>query len=438
MVSMLSSLFRRVVLAAALLGLAVSPVQAGLLEYVKKPEPKFAWKLKEKTVSEGATVYDIELTSQEWQKIVWKHQLQVYQPKDVKPNATMLVYNTGGTAKVDTILFGMDLAKKVQAPVAILYGIPNQPIFDKKEDALIAETFVRYLDTKDEDWPLLFPMVKSVVKAMDALQAFSKEEWKTEIKSFIISGASKRGWTAWLTGASDARVKAIAPLVIDTLSMLDQLKHQKESFGDYSEMIHDYVERGLAPIPKTAMGLKLWEMVDPYFYRDRLTMPKLLINGNNDPYWTVDALNLYWKGLKGDKYVTYVPNAGHDLRQGGKDGDRTRAVNALAAFARCQIADKAMPKLLWKHDDDKKGLRLTITADVQPKAARFWVATAKTRDFRKSEWKEQQVELGKGSITGLVTPPEAGFLAFYGELDYEIDGIKYTLSTQIRVAGKEK
>src|SRR5947209_13897237 len=147
MVSPLPCRVRPTVLAVTLLALAASPLQAGLLEYVKKPEPKFAWKLKDKTVTDGATIYDLELTSQEWQKILWKHQLQVYQPKDVKPNATMLVYNTGGRANVGTIFFGMDLAKKIQAPVAILYGIPNQPLFDKQEDALIAETFVRYLDT---------------------------------------------------------------------------------------------------------------------------------------------------------------------------------------------------------------------------------------------------------------------------------------------------
>src|SRR5581483_12389999 len=111
---------------------------------------------------------------------------------------------------------------------------PNQPLLDgKREDALIAETFVRYLKTGDGDWPLLFPMVKSLVRAMDALQEFAKQELKVEIRRFIVSGGSKRGWTTWLTGATDPRVTAIAPLVIDTLNMREQMPHQLKSFGAY-------------------------------------------------------------------------------------------------------------------------------------------------------------------------------------------------------------
>ena len=49
---------------------------------------------------------------------------------------------------------GLELARKINAPVAILYHIPNQPLLEGKlsEDDLIAETFVRYLKTKDENW----------------------------------------------------------------------------------------------------------------------------------------------------------------------------------------------------------------------------------------------------------------------------------------------
>ena len=74
------------------------PARAGLAEYVKKPEPKYSWKLKEKIKSEQGTIYDMHLTSQVWHDITWEHQLQVYQPNDVEPNGTMLIYNTGGAA----------------------------------------------------------------------------------------------------------------------------------------------------------------------------------------------------------------------------------------------------------------------------------------------------------------------------------------------------
>src|SRR5437016_2578100 len=89
------------VLECALLLVATSPLsgRAGLLEYVQKPDDSFAWKLNEKiNVPGGGVVYDLELTSQTWHDITWKHQLQIYQPKGVQPNRNMLVYNTGGKA----------------------------------------------------------------------------------------------------------------------------------------------------------------------------------------------------------------------------------------------------------------------------------------------------------------------------------------------------
>lgn len=412
----------------------------GLRNYVARPETVYRWELREKTTRDDSTVYDLHLVSQDWQGIVWEHQLQVYQPQSAKPAATMLLWNQGGRASESSIVFGLELAKKIGTPVAFLYGIPKQPLFEgKKEDALIAETFVRYLETKDERWPLLFPMVKSLVKAMDALQAFSEQEWKLRVKSFIVTGASKRGWTTWLTAASDSRVKAIAPMVIDTLNMKAQGPYQLKSFGHYSEQIRDYTERGLVPTPETAEAQRLWAMVDPWIYRERLTLPKLIINGANDPYWTTDSLNLYWDDLKGDKWVTYVPNAGHNLEQHGENGekDRTRAMNTLAAFAKHTIRDNPMPQLKWKHDNVSDQARLTVESDHAPKAARLWIASAPTRDFRLARWEDQALASGK-SVIGKVAPPTTGCIAFFAELDFEIDGLTHHLSTQMRILESAK
>jgi PhoPQ-activated pathogenicity-related protein len=421
-------------LCAVLLAWA-APARADLADYVKKPDDAFSWKLKEKDDVNGNRIYGIDLVSQKWHDITWDHHLYVYLHRDAKPGRTMVLMDTGGL-KTGAHVVGMELSRQCQAPVAVLYDIPKQPLFGgKTEDALIAETFVRFLETKDDTWPLLFPMVKSVVKAMDALQAFAKEEWKEPVKDFIVTGGSKRGWTAWLTAVTqDVRVKAIAPMVIDTLNMVEQMKYQRESFGRPSAMVHDYVERGLVPLPDTDEARRLWRMVDPYSYRDKLTLPKLLILGNNDPYWTTDALNLYWDGLKGDKWVTYVPNAGHNLQQ-DKNPDRARALGSLGAFVRHLIADKPMPKLTWKHDDAEGQLRLTVTASPGPKAARLWVAKAPTRDFREAKWEGRDAKLREDGVVGTVEPPAEGCLAFYGDLEYEIGGLKYHLCTQIRIAG---
>src|SRR5205085_4291061 len=98
-----------------------------------------------------------------------------------------------------------------------------------------------FLKTGDTTWPLLAPMAKSAVRAMDATQEATKKEWGLDIATFTITGASKRGWTTWLTGAVDDRAIAIAPMVIDMLNMSPHTKLQKESFGGKSsEQIDDY------------------------------------------------------------------------------------------------------------------------------------------------------------------------------------------------------
>src|SRR5690606_11987499 len=129
--------------------------------------------------------------------------------------------------------------------------------------------------------------------------------------------------------------------------------HQLETWGEYSEQIADYTSKGLVQVMFDKPEIPLWRWVDPYTYRSKLTLPKLIINGTNDRYWTVDALNLYWDDLPGEKHVRYVPNAGHGL-----DGGREGALTTLAVFTQHVAQNRPLPKLKWDHTADADQLRL--------------------------------------------------------------------------------
>jgi PhoPQ-activated pathogenicity-related protein len=423
----------------ATLGLITSPASADLESYVSKPEAAFEWQLQKKldTPNSADHIYDFRFVSQVWQGQPWRHQLQIYQSANSSPGATMFLWVTGGRAAPEAISLGVELARKSKAPVAFLYDVPNQPLLEGslREDDLIAETFVRYLKTQDENWPLLLPMVKSVAKGMDVLQAFGKKNWHTPIDKFIVAGASKRGWTTWLTAAVDNRVSAIAPVVIDVLNMRAQMPRQLQAFGAYSSRLAAYSSRGLLPIPETPAGERLLRLVDPWTYRDRLTMPKFIINGTNDFYWTTDALNLYWEGIPRNKWVRYVPNAGHNLRRQDREPREqlNDLVTSLAAFSRHQSTNTPLPSLRWSHENVNGKLRLSVDSSPLPIAARLWVAHSETTDFRSAQWYQQEMRTSDGKIIGEVLPPQTGREAFFGELDYEIAGLRYHLSTQMRL-----
>ena len=402
---------------------------AELDDYVKAPDPAFSWKQTSNHTTPAGTIHSIDLTSQVWQGITWKHALTIYEPTELTYKDTVLLFIVGGStgSKPDDgdHKLAFTLTKTTGARVAVLHQVPNQPLLgNRKEDDLISETFVRYLETKDKNWPLLFPMVKSAVRAMDAVGAWAKERGQGEVTRFVVTGGSKRGWTTWLTGAADHRVIAIAPMVIVMLNMGLQGPNQIDVWGQYSEQIDDYVKRGLMERAKTAEGAELWKMVDPYTFRDRLTLPKMLINGANDRYWTLNAIDLYWNGLKGTKYVVELPNAGHGL-----EVHRDWALNGLGAFFRYQVTGRSMPTVSWTTESPASGDgRLIIHADPAPRSARLWTATAPSRDFRDSKWTDSPLECGT-TLTADLVKPASGYGAAFADLEYQIDGVPYHLTT---------
>lgn len=415
-----------------------------LAEYVAKPDASYQWK-KIREGSQGPTEYaELILTSQTWRGIVWKHQLFIIKPSTVSADAKHALLFIGGGNWRDELadekaevrlpreaLLLATVAEQLKSPVAILLHVPQQPIFEgKTEDAIISYTFEEYFKSQDTEWPLLLPMVKSAVRGMDAVQDFCSSKWSLKLGAFTVSGGSKRGWTTWLTAATDPRVTALAPMVIDMLNLAPQMKHQVATWGRPSEMVADYTQRGLHRLLETPRGKSLLSIVDPYSYREQLTQPKLIVLGTNDPYWPLDALNLYWEGLTGPKHILYIPNNGHGLR------DLPRLVGGLTALHQSVAQGRDLPKLDWQFTEADGKLRLVVKSDAKVERVEAWTASSMTRDFRPSTWKSQPADRqGDAHVCELVVP-DKGCAALFGEVVFAGENkSSYYLSTNVRIVG---
>ena len=170
-------------------------------------------------------------------------------------------------------------------------------------------------------------------------------------------------------------------------------------------------------------------MVDPFSYRSRLTQPKLLIHGTNDPYWTVDASQKYWDDLEGPKYMLTLPNVGHNL-----GNEKLRAYLTLSAFVKKAFRGGNWPKIDWKSATDASGKEtLTTTCEIPARKAKLWTATSSSKDFRKATWTSTDLPAGGDgrSFEASVPKPDEGHVAYYMELEFEADGQVFPLTTQV-------
>ena len=432
------TMLNKIALTVALLLIPVfiiaAEVPKELDAYLALPDDSFRWEIIEKNEASNERTFLVELTSQTWQGIPWKHYFLVAIPNRVAntDNALLLIGGSSmGRRPSDGDRTQIRLLAEASGMcAALLLQVPNQPLFGNyREDALIGETLLRALETKDATWPLLFPMTKSAIKAMDAVQQVLKQEKQFEIKGFVVAGASKRGWTTWLTAASgDKRVVAIVPMVIDNLNIREQMKYQIETWGAFSPSIHDYTDRNLVQIDDSSASefeKHLWDMTDPYAYRDRLVLPKLLIHGTNDPYWTVDATKFYFDDLPGVKYILTLPNAGHGL-----DGQQLKAAQTAAAFAKHAARGDALPTMKWKLAESDTGYEVDIETDIVVRNARLWTARSETKDFRQARW--SSTALTKEELGAVfIFKPQSGHIAFFVELESISDGLPFSLTTQV-------
>ena len=425
----------------------VNAGRTALDDYVAAPDDTYSWKILSKQSAGGMTAYIIDLKSQTWltedevNRTVWQHWLTVVKPDGAKADTGMMFINGGSNGKAPPKTpnpIAMQVALATQSVVATVSMIPNQPLVfhqdgtQRVEDDLIGYTWDQYLKTGDDMWPARLPMTKAVVRAMDAVQELSATEefGGPKVESFVVAGGSKRGWTTWTTAVVDTRVKAIAPIVIDVLNANVSMQHHYSAYGFWAPAIGDYVRHKIVHRRFEPRYQELLQLVDPFAYRDRLALPKCIINATGDQFFLPDSSQFYFDDLVGEKHLCYVPNGDHSL-------DNTNAIDTLAAFHYAIVHDVRRPEFSW---DFPSVNEIRVQPVTKPTKVLLWQATnPKDRDFRVDTigraYKEQELDRVSGdTFVAKVEEPTAGWTAFFVQLEFDVGAPKpIRFSTPVRV-----
>lgn len=422
---------------AAMLAFSAPVARSGALEdYVQRPDPAYSWSLFHEEGGLLARYYFLRLTSQRWldetqvDRPLWVHELRAALPRalfcgdSARTSKTAVLIISGGRNKPEaefsrspSTLSGV-VARSFCRPVFELRQVPNQPLLfagetaTRKEDGVIAYSFDRFLRESPGDWPVQLAMVKSAVQAMNAIQEFTRQRGDiVDIEDFVVIGASKRGWTAWLTAAVDPRVRAVIPVSIDMLNLPQQFPQHFGCYGDYAPALADYKAFDIACRVNSRRGAELLQVVDPYAYRARLMLPKLVLNSAGDEFFVSDSWRFYFNGLSGDNQLRYTVNTDHGQ---GSDRERLGLFQLAALWIDEILAGKTPPQLDWRRE---RADLLVVTPSATVRKVLLWTADNPSgRDFRLetigAAWHSRELQPDPdGSYRVRLETPSAGWRA---------------------------
>lgn len=424
----------------------VQDERTALDEYVAAPDTNYSFRVLSTVPGKDHTTFIVDMTSQAWlttnevDRPLWQHWMVIVKPNNVASTKSLLFIGGGGNggkppAGAEGNLVKIALATK--SVVSELKMVPNQPLVfageteGRKEDSLIAYTWDKFLRTGDKKWPARLPMTKAAVRAMDTVTAVcgSAEGGNVKVDGFVVAGGSKRGWTTWMTAAVDKRVVAVVPIVIDVLNLEPSMLHHYGAYGFWAPSVGDYTAFRIMDWNGTPEDKALMRIEDPYEYRQRLTMPKFIVNAAGDQFFLPDSSQFYFNELPGVKYLRYVPNADHSLK--GSDAYQT-----LQACYNAVLYDRPLPKFAWTLETDGA---IRVTTQDKPSVVKLWQATnPDARDFRIEtlgpKYTSTELTDQGGVYVGKVPEPAKGWTAFFVELTFPTgnpESFKFT--TQVRV-----
>ena len=406
-------------------------------DYIESTKSEFSYEIEDIIYEEEWTGFHIKMISGEWldkkkvDNVEWSHYVDIVIPNDTETDTGIMFIDSGVTDdkyfRLDSISIGYAL--KTKSIIVNIHNIPFQPVnfLDSEqesfvEDDLIAYSWNQFLEggakKKDIEWLPRLPMTRAVVRSMDLAQEIALQNNK-QLSEFVVSGASKRGWTAWTTAAVDDRVVGVVPIVIDMLNLVPSFENHYRSYGDFSLAVQDYVNYNIQDWMGTDEFKELMGYVEPYSFIDKFTMPKYIINAGSDEFFSTDSWRFYYDELADNKLIRYIPNTNHSLNGRYLNQD-------LISFFYRIVNNIDLPTLNWELIDDN----LQVTLDYKGEyLVSIWRAFNEDgRDFRLWQegelWQQTKINRNENNIFNIkLDSQEVGYQAIMVEfvLDYDSD-----------------
>jgi len=406
-------------------------------DYIESTKNEFSYEIEDIIYEKEWTGFHIKMISGEWldkkkvEDVEWSHYVDIVIPNETLTE-TGIMFIDGGDKdenyfRLDSVSVGYAL--KTKSIIVNIHNIPAQPInflaSDQEnfvEDDLIAFAWSQFLERgakkKDIEWLPRLPMTRAVVRAMDLAQEIVAQNNK-KLNDFVVSGASKRGWTAWTTAAVDDRIVGVVPMVIDMLNLVPSFENHFRSYGEFSPAVQEYVNYNIPDWMGKEEFKVLMSYVEPYTFKDKFTMPKYIINAGSDEFFSTDSWRFYYEELPKNKLMRYVPNANHSL-----SGEYL--TNDLISFFYRVVNNIDLPILEWELVDDN--LKVYLDYDGKYSVSIWRAFNEDGRDFRLWQegelWTESKINVNKDNIYNIKLDNKAiGYEAIMIEfiLDYDSD-----------------
>ena len=126
--------------------------------------------------------------------------------------------------------------------------------------------------------------------------------------------------------------------------------------GAWSFALEPYYSENLTNYFDDARFDKLAGVVDPFTYRNRLTMPKMVISATGDEFFAPDDSYAWFDELEknGPTYMRLLPNAEHGMIP--PQGLSSKSIaHGIRAFHLAVHKKYSMPQLKWIRSVDSRG-----------------------------------------------------------------------------------